>query len=275
LLRPSRCPSRFSDLWPFHRKPEIWSLLGRQPTLRFPSQVPLVAAYSDSAPYTPRSAVLWTQESGALLVNKRQAWVPLLLSVFFNFHSSFYSPLIYANNSVGIGDKDTFQLAWFALRYPFHQVEQPPDLLGHIHFRPGSNANAALREIVGDPSQHFHGVALLQHDLVGRPLFIHNNLMKFIGSRRFCDKRLPRVWQTHPFLHSLELSPWMFVQRFWPETANLALIGFVETHERVCMPQSPLVPLEEVLPNYFERVMYPVLVSVFRAEWAPALSWNT
>eukprot|EP01064_Diplonema_japonicum_P025221 TRINITY_DN362_c1_g2_i1.p1 TRINITY_DN362_c1_g2~~TRINITY_DN362_c1_g2_i1.p1 ORF type:complete len:758 (+),score=131.72 TRINITY_DN362_c1_g2_i1:39-2276(+) len=94
-------------------------------------------------PFPDRVAA--SQDSGLMVVCKScGAWKPLTLAFYFNYHNNVFYPAIYtghfsekqcraskcnSGHSVpGIGDKDTFQIAWRALNEPYHMM--PPSALG-------------------------------------------------------------------------------------------------------------------------------------------------
>ena len=111
------------DLWTLLNDAKIWDAVGGWP---FPD--PKIAA---------------SQESGIMVVCKScGAWRPLALAFYFNFHESVYYPAMYfghfrergcrkcgrGHSVPGIGDKDTFQIAWIALKEGFKMM--PPASLG-------------------------------------------------------------------------------------------------------------------------------------------------
>lgn len=98
----------------------------------------------------------WEQESGQLLINKRAGWKALNLCVHFN--SAFYMHLLN-------GDKDTFRFAWKASSTPFFMVDSWPVSVGTI-------------KELHTAQQGFCGHTMLQHDLLGQPLFVHHNQLK-------------------------------------------------------------------------------------------------
>ncbi|EGD77026.1 hypothetical protein PTSG_07368 [Salpingoeca rosetta] len=100
---------------------------------------------------------MWEQESGQLLINKRAAWRGLNLCVHFN--SAFYMGLIN-------GDKDTFRFAWLAAGVPFVMNSWMPSAVGTV------------KERHSDTDLGFCSHTMLQHDLQGRPLFVHHNQLK-------------------------------------------------------------------------------------------------
>eukprot|EP01059_Diplonema_ambulator_P001355 TRINITY_DN11131_c0_g1_i1.p1 TRINITY_DN11131_c0_g1~~TRINITY_DN11131_c0_g1_i1.p1 ORF type:complete len:750 (+),score=182.55 TRINITY_DN11131_c0_g1_i1:44-2293(+) len=86
-----------------------------------------------------------SQDSGLMVVCKScGAWKPLTLAFYFNYHNNIYYPAIYTGHFSekqcraskcnsghtvpGIGDKDTFQIAWRALKEPYYMM--PPSALG-------------------------------------------------------------------------------------------------------------------------------------------------
>ena len=85
-----------------------------------------------------------SQDSGLMVVCKScGGWKPLALAFFFNYHNDIYYPAIYTGHFKekacsgkcgnghtvpGAGDKDTFQIAWMAMKLPFKMM--PASALG-------------------------------------------------------------------------------------------------------------------------------------------------
>lgn len=122
------------DFWKTPLENPIWKVIGKEPTSS------------------------WEQESGQLLLNKKQAWAPLHLCVHMN--SAFYMKLVN-------GDKDTFRFAWLASNSPFFMVSTWPTSVGNLKERFSHETG-------------FCGHTMLQHDLQGAPLFVHHNQLKTI-----------------------------------------------------------------------------------------------
>jgi hypothetical protein len=98
----------------------------------------------------------WEQESGQLVLNKESAWKAVNLAIHFN--SEFYMKLLN-------GDKDTFRFSWVAADVPYTMVQTLPTPIG------------TLKELYSD-DQGFCSHTMLQHDLSGKPLFVHHNQIK-------------------------------------------------------------------------------------------------
>jgi len=96
------------------------------------------------------------QESGQILVDKVRHWAPLVLALHFNVEHDFYY------RKTNGGDKETYHYAWRVLRRPFFMIPHPVASAGS-----------------GVTAQDFQGHTMLQHDLQGRPLFLHRNLRKY------------------------------------------------------------------------------------------------
>lgn len=99
------------------------------------------------------------QESGQLLINKERCWKELNLALFFNQRNEIFHQLLF-------GDKDTFKFAWDALGSSFVMIGVEPASCGYL-----------------GEKQEFLGVAMIQHDLDDRPLFVHRNLVKWDVTR--------------------------------------------------------------------------------------------
>jgi hypothetical protein len=80
-------------------------------------------------------------ETGQILVNKRQCWKTLQLTMHLNAHSDFYYRHVH-------GDKETFHMAWRMLDQPYVMVPTP------IHKLTGT---------------------MCQHDFAGQRIFQHRN----------------------------------------------------------------------------------------------------
>ncbi|KAG7830306.1 hypothetical protein KL920_001944 [Ogataea angusta] len=71
----------------------------------------------------------WTTESGQILINKKEHFNTLLLSLYYNFDGpAGYHPLL-SQGGAGEGDKETLVLAAHVLRKPNYQVYRKPDKL--------------------------------------------------------------------------------------------------------------------------------------------------
>lgn len=121
--------------WPDHWRTEesnpIWQVIGCAPSPGF------------------------EQESGQILIEKRQSWRALHLCCYFNRMSDFYYQLLH-------GDKDTFKFAWMALGSPFHMIETEMGQCGYQ-----------------DQAGSFIGTTMVQHDFDGEIVFLHRNFRKW------------------------------------------------------------------------------------------------
>ena len=99
----------------------------------------------------------WEQESGQLVLRKSAAWRAINLCVHFN--SEFYMKLLN-------GDKDTFRFSWTAANVPYKMVSSWPTAIG------------TLKELHSEQQHGFCAHTMLQHDLDGKPLFVHHNQLK-------------------------------------------------------------------------------------------------
>ncbi|KAK3249265.1 hypothetical protein CYMTET_41296 [Cymbomonas tetramitiformis] len=127
---------------------------------------------------SPGTQVNGTHDSGQLLIRKQQCWRPLLLAAFFNLHSQLYYPLQVKKH--GMGDKETFALAWLALGYPYHRVQWPVEIVTS-----------------GEPNG---GIGMLQRSVAGKALFLHTTLRKFSLEclpRHILEEAAPRPWGAH------------------------------------------------------------------------------
>lgn len=115
---------------------------------------------------TPPAAPEW--ETGQIVLDKRRCWPALNLTLHFNNWSDFYYRYV-------LGDKETFHLAWRILDAPFSMPDLAP-----------LRASAGFDNSDSDPSVVF---ALWQHDLRGRPIFLHRTGAKWVpyGQNVLCD----------------------------------------------------------------------------------------
>ncbi|KAG6612084.1 Pantothenate synthetase [Phytophthora cinnamomi] len=105
---------------------------------------------------------MFEQESGQLLVDRRQHAAALELVNFYTFHR----PNHFDKLKLAHGDKDLFRFAWLKLGAPFHMIESPPAVAG---------------KVVNDS---FCGMTMVQHDPQGEVLFLHRNSHKLMGTPR-------------------------------------------------------------------------------------------
>ncbi|KAG7381637.1 hypothetical protein PHYPSEUDO_005795 [Phytophthora pseudosyringae] len=102
---------------------------------------------------------MFEQESGQLLINRRQHAAPMELVAFYAKHRPDYFSLL----RLAWGDKDLFRFAWLKLGAPFHMIETPPSVAGKLF------GNA------------FCGMTMVAHDPDGEVIFLHRNQMKLTG----------------------------------------------------------------------------------------------
>ncbi|WP_256007261.1 alpha-1,3-mannosyltransferase family protein [Pedobacter deserti] len=144
------------------------------------------------------------QESGQMLINKRECWKQLNLAMYFNLQHRIYYQLLY-------GDKDTFRFAWLALGMSFYMVPYDPSLCGFT-----------------DSDGRFCGSTMVQYDLDGRMLFLHRNLLKW-------DVTWPneRVWmQIKKFKTGTSIKEY-YLKQSGKGRRNMDLGGEVETIEYI------------------------------------------
>jgi len=94
------------------------------------------------------------QESGQILIHKAKCWKELNLTVYFNIMGKYYYKLLH-------GDKDTFKFAWLAFNTPYYMI---------------STEVASCGLFI---SNHFEGNTMVQHDSLGKIIFLHRNLYKW------------------------------------------------------------------------------------------------
>jgi len=130
---------------------------------------------------------LRTQESGQVLIDKQRHWLPLLLTVFFNFRSKYYYTIL-------DGDKDTFRFSWVALGANYHMINHTIGSAGYV----AKECND--RKYVSEKCAGFHGHTMVQYGFDGKVLFLHRNLAKWpanAGVNEFMyDEERDRTWTT-------------------------------------------------------------------------------
>ncbi|KAG6961801.1 hypothetical protein JG688_00008907 [Phytophthora aleatoria] len=103
--------------------------------------------------------VMFEQESGQLLIDRRRHAAALELLRFFTFHR----PNPFVQLKLVWGDKDLFRLAWLKLGAPFFMIQSPPAVAG--------------KAINGS----FCSMTMMQHDAQGEVLSLHRNSHKLTG----------------------------------------------------------------------------------------------
>eukprot|EP01061_Rhynchopus_euleeides_P026484 TRINITY_DN4325_c0_g3_i1.p1 TRINITY_DN4325_c0_g3~~TRINITY_DN4325_c0_g3_i1.p1 ORF type:complete len:577 (+),score=202.08 TRINITY_DN4325_c0_g3_i1:441-2171(+) len=147
------------DLWTLLYDAKIWDAIGGWPF-----------GESKHAP---------SQESGLMVVCKScGGWKPLALAFYFNYHNNVYYNSMYFGHYLekscrsskcarghsvpGIGDKDTFQIAWMALKERFTMM--PPAALG--------GTMLPFKELVC-------GTSFLHYNKNNRMIALHHNSNKW------------------------------------------------------------------------------------------------
>ena len=102
------------------------------------------------------------QESGQLLIDRKRCAKAIEKTLEFNLNYDETSQWLWGCK----GDKDTFQLAWYAVRQPFHMIPELPGSAGQV------------------TDGVYRSNSLVQHDTYGRPLFMHKNANKWHLSRK-------------------------------------------------------------------------------------------
>ena len=127
-----------------------------------------------------------THESGQTVVDKRDAWRALLPYLFMNLQSTLYYYLT-TSGSYGEGDKETLPLA---LEWATRFLDPPPKWTDVAHKVASVRPNSPTK-----PEDSANG--MIQHDLDGRPLFLHANDPKFSPFDRANGRhnRAPRDWR--------------------------------------------------------------------------------
>ncbi|KAH8065310.1 mannosyltransferase [Aureococcus anophagefferens] len=127
-----------------------------------------------------------THESGQTVLDKRDAWRALLPYLFMNLQSTLYYYLT-TSGSYGEGDKETLPLA---LEWATRFLDPAPKWTDVAHKVASVRPNSPTK-----PEDSANG--MIQHDLDGRPLFLHANDPKFSPFDRANGRhnRAPRDWR--------------------------------------------------------------------------------
>ena len=126
-----------------------------------------------------------SQESGLLVVCKTcgDGWKALALAFYLNYHSSVYYEAMYYGHfgetsclggpcyrrgefrhyMPGVGDKDTFIMAWLGMQYPYRMM-RPPGLGGNITL---------------NHKTFICGETMIQRGHDGQPVLLHHNSNKW------------------------------------------------------------------------------------------------
>lgn len=102
------------------------------------------------------------QESGQLLINRLICGEALKKTLEFNERYQEIHPYLWGAG----GDKDTFQLAWYATQTPFHMIPFYPGSVGIL------------------VNGKYQSNTMIQHDPEGSPLFMHKNSRKWHLTRK-------------------------------------------------------------------------------------------
>lgn len=114
-------------------------------------------------------------ESGQILLDKRRCWRALLTVCLANSDVEGFREYCYRHT---LGDKDTFRLAFEAARQPYHLVPHPSRGVGNLLLfipMPFTDLRLWIRHDLGS----YFTTGMLQHDLDGRPMFIHKTVAEW------------------------------------------------------------------------------------------------
>lgn len=128
------------DFWSTSRSNQIWEIIG--------------TTANDNK----------EQESGQLLINKKQCWRELNLALYFNMNSHIYYNYL-------VGDKDTFRFAWLALKKEAYFIKHEVGSCGYV-----------------DTDDVFVGHTMVQHTPNGQILFLHRNLLKWDKTNEYTPR---------------------------------------------------------------------------------------
>ncbi|KAE8886524.1 hypothetical protein PF002_g10988 [Phytophthora fragariae] len=106
---------------------------------------------------------MFEQESGQLLIDRRQTAVALQVAQFL----AMREPRHLERLRLSYGDKDLFRLAWLKTNTPFHMIVTPPAAAGMVR------------------DKQYCGMTMVQHDTRGEVIFLHRNGKKLSGEENF------------------------------------------------------------------------------------------
>ncbi len=112
---------------------------------------------------SPLGELSSAQESGQLVINKKQCWGPLQIVLHMNTNHHFYYKFLH-------GDKDTFQFSWRVLNAPFFMIPYYPGLSTTYFMK--QSKSFLQRSIDGTPL--FHHVSMYKDKSVSRHYCIHD-----------------------------------------------------------------------------------------------------
>ena len=197
-----------------------------------------------------------------MLIDKRRGWTALLLTLFVVLRADHYAiPMVRATPPTAVcalrsltavlcidlarlhcqremynvgadGDRQAFPVAWKALSRPYHLVVTAPASAGYrvaeggaeteLGARKGRQGGAAARGGL------WCGATEVQHDLHGRPLFLHRTMDKL-------NKRSVRPAGAAP--NAPRVTPWKTVQHW---SSNEVGVWGETRVEYGCTPRSTL-----------------------------------
>lgn len=117
--------------------------------------------------------VLWSVDSGVMLVHKRKVWRALLPYLYMNLRSDGYHGPVTVPNQIGTGDKETLPMALRVLGMPYYLVETPAGVAGMID----------------------RGHTMVQYKPNStQPMFLHRNCQKLRGGTLGFAPERERSW---------------------------------------------------------------------------------
>ena len=114
-------------------------------------------------------------ESGQIVLDKRRCWKALLTVALANSDVSDFRNFCFGNT---MGDKDTFRLAFQFAAQPYYLVPHPSLRIGNLFLLlpvPLTGHTIKIQHDLGS----FYATGMLQHDLAGRPLFVHKTVCEW------------------------------------------------------------------------------------------------
>lgn len=189
-------------------------------------------------------------ESGQILLDKRRCWRALLTVCLANSDVEGFREYCYRHT---LGDKDTFRLAFEAARQTYHLVPHPSRGVGNLLLFvqvPLTDLRLWIRHDLGS----YFPTGMLQHDLGGRPMFIHKTVSEWELWRSY--RNLGLVEEPDGATSALPLLS------EWEERGYVHLEDFKRRYVRF-FPREPFRELQGLAARGMTRVL-DVVASVRR-----------
>lgn len=143
--------------------------------------------------------------------------LPALLSaLFFNMHLQLFGPLF--TGYMGMGDKETFQMAMIAHHLPYSMIPITPRTLGTAGGEPCIWGTKCGKRV--------HLNTMVQVDPAGEIVFLHANMQKWLLAVETAFDEYPRRWQILMPGPDMRMQPWpeLSLKLFGCAPANACLL---------------------------------------------------